>query len=373
MVGVLVLVDQDMPEAAPVVVGDVRERLEEVDRGHDDVVEVERVGLAQPRLVHRVRLRQRLLETVGGLGGEVLGVDQLVLEVRDLGGEGLRREALRVEVEVAADQGHQPLGVGRVVDRERRGEAEVLRLAAQDAHAGAVEGGDPHGVGARADQLLHALLHLARGLVGEGDREDLARVHTALAEQVGDAVGEHAGLAGTGSGDDEQRRPAVDDGGALLVVESVEQGGRIDGGTGGAVPVVRVPVRGRVELPAEQVGRDLLRCLLLGRGRRLVPEPGGGRRGLEVGQEAVVKEAAHRLPSLGRRADNRAALPATGALTSGDVTYRTRGTHAGTYEGACARSHEPPPGAAFRPFTDKITKMYRAYRSPTFTGTTRVG
>ncbi|MEU2842434.1 hypothetical protein ABZ776_36005, partial [Streptomyces sp. NPDC007076] len=31
------------PEAAAVVLGDVRERLEQVDRRHDDVVEVQRV------------------------------------------------------------------------------------------------------------------------------------------------------------------------------------------------------------------------------------------------------------------------------------------------------------------------------------------
>ncbi|ALM41155.1 hypothetical protein SFR_4540 [Streptomyces sp. FR-008] len=54
---------------------------------------------------------------------------------------------------------------------------------------------------------------------------------------------------------------------------------------------------------------------------------------MEVGQEAVVKEAAHRLPSLGRRTDNRTALPATGALTSGNVTYRTRGPRRRTGEG----------------------------------------
>lgn len=199
VVGVLVLVDQDVAEAAAVVLGDVREGLEQVDRRHDDVVEVQGVGLAQAGLVERVRLGEGLLETVGGLPGEGLLVDELVLEVGDLGGEGLRRELLRVQVEVAADQGHQALGVGGVVDRERRGEAELLRLAAQDADARAVEGHDPHGVGAGADELLDALLHLARGLVGEGDREDLPGVRPALGQQVGDAVGENAGLAGATS------------------------------------------------------------------------------------------------------------------------------------------------------------------------------
>lgn len=301
VVGVLVLVDHDVPEAAPVVLGDVREGAQQVDRGHDQVVEVERVGLAQPRLVHRVSLGEGLLESVGGLGREVLLVDQLVLQVRDLGAERLRRETLGIEVEVTADERHQTLGVGGVVDRERRGEAERLALAAQDADAGAVEGHHPHRVGARAHEGLDAFLHLARGLVREGDREDLAGVDIALAEQMRDPVGEHPGLAGAGTGHDEQRGAGVHHGRALVLVQSVQQGRRVHGGPGRAVAVVRVPARRHVELPAEQIVRNLLRHMIV-LGRRVFVLVGPG--GLEVRQEAVVKEAAHRSPSLGRPTDS---------------------------------------------------------------------
>lgn len=298
VVGVLVLVDHHVPEAAAVVLGDIGERLEQVHRRHDDVVEVQRVGLAQPRLVERVGLRQRLLEAVSGLTREGLLVDQFVLQVRDLRRERLRRIALRVEVQVAADQRHQPLGVGGVVDRERRGEAEALRLAAQDPHARAVEGHDPHGVGARSDELLDALLHLARGLVGEGDREDLPRVHPALGQQVGDPVRQHPGLARARPGDDEQRGARVHDGGALLGVQPVEQRGGVDDGARGAVAVVGLARRwGTVEDAPEEVLRHRFGCVVLGGWR------GALVRLLEAGQETVVKEAAHRLTSLGGRTD----------------------------------------------------------------------
>ena len=111
MVGVLVLVDQHVPEPSAVVLGDLRERLQEVDRRHDQVVEVERVGLAQPALVDRVDLGEHPLGVVAlaDPAGEGLVVDQLVLEVGDLGAEAARRVALGVEVELAQDQGHQPL------------------------------------------------------------------------------------------------------------------------------------------------------------------------------------------------------------------------------------------------------------------------
>ena len=61
VVGVLVLVDQHVAEPAAVVLGDVGEGLQQVDRGHDQVVEVERVGLAQPPLVERVGLGEHRL------------------------------------------------------------------------------------------------------------------------------------------------------------------------------------------------------------------------------------------------------------------------------------------------------------------------
>ena len=149
--------------------------------------------------------------------------------------DGARLEALRVEVEVAADQRHQPLGVGGVVDREVRLVAELVDLLAQDPHARGVERRDPHDPGALADQLLDPLLHLGGGLVGEGDRQDRAGVGLALGDQPGDPAGQHAGLARAGAGHDEQRRPGVHDGRALGFVEAVEQlvgGGTAPGGAG---------------------------------------------------------------------------------------------------------------------------------------------
>ena len=226
VVGVLVLVDQHVPEPPPVVLGDVGERLQQVDRRHDQVVEVERVGLAQPPLVERVGLGERLLDVRLGPAGERLVVDQLVLEVAHLVGERPRRVALRVEVEVAADQRHQPLRVGLVVDREGRLHARAwLGLAAQDPHAGRVERATPTSPWPRpptraatrsfispAALLVKVIARTAPGL------------HLALAEQVGDPVGQHPGLARAGAGHDEQRAALVHDRGPLLRVEPLEQG-----------------------------------------------------------------------------------------------------------------------------------------------------
>ena len=78
-----------------------------------------------------------------------------------------------------------------VEDGEVGSEAGELGMAAQQLHADRVEGAEPgHALDiAFADQHADALLHLARGLVGEGDGEDLRRVGEAGGEDVGDAGG----------------------------------------------------------------------------------------------------------------------------------------------------------------------------------------
>ena len=223
VVRVLVLVDEDVAEAAPVVLGHLRERLQDRHRRHDDVVEVERVRGREALLVKPVGVGD--LAFLIGLGATrgLLGVDELVLEVAHLEAEGLGRVTLRVEVEIAGDHRHEALAVGGVVDGERRLEAHVLGLAAQDAHARRVERAHPHRVRGAPDELLDAFTHLGRSLVREGDGEDLPGLGSSFGHEVGDAVGEHPRLARTGTGHDEQRRTEVLDGLRLLRVHALEQ------------------------------------------------------------------------------------------------------------------------------------------------------
>jgi hypothetical protein len=85
-----------------------------------------------------------------------------------------------------------------------------------------VEGADPHAAGPLLQERAQALAHLAGGLVGEGDREHVARVH-ALVDEAGDAVGEHTGLAGAGARQHHERALAVHHGRPLLGIEPVQQ------------------------------------------------------------------------------------------------------------------------------------------------------
>jgi len=88
LVGVLVLIDQHVPEATPVVLGDVGKQLEQRDRRPDQVIEVECIGLQEAALVIRVDVGQLQVFRSLRLRARVVEVDQLVLQVADLRGEG---------------------------------------------------------------------------------------------------------------------------------------------------------------------------------------------------------------------------------------------------------------------------------------------
>jgi hypothetical protein len=90
VVGVLVLVDQDVPEAALVDGSHLRKSAEQVDRLADQVVEVESVRTLQFARVGAEDLGEHPLGRVVEVGVARVGLDilQLVLELRDLAGDG---------------------------------------------------------------------------------------------------------------------------------------------------------------------------------------------------------------------------------------------------------------------------------------------
>ncbi len=222
VVGVLVLVDEHVAEGALVVLQAVRVALEELDGLHEQVVEVHGVHRGVALLVELVHVGGHL-GVPPALFAEPGGPQQLVLGVADLAADGLRRVALGVYVELLHAALDEPPAVVLVVDGERALVAHALGLAAQHARAHAVEGADPHSARHRPHEALDALLHLAGGLVGEGDGHHLVRACVLHLEQPGHPMREYARLAGAGAGKDEQRALDVRDRLALLRVQAGEQ------------------------------------------------------------------------------------------------------------------------------------------------------
>ena len=222
-VGVLVLVDQHVLEALLVLGQHVGGGLEQPDGVDQEVVEVHGPGPLESGLVLAVDVGDPLLGRRRDQAGVLVDADQVVLGRADGGVHRPGGEPLGVDVQVPEHVAGEADGVGLVVDGEARRVAQAVGAPAQDADAGRVEGRDPHLLGHRPDQGPDPRLHLGRGLVGEGDGDEAEGRDAPFLDQVGDAVGQHPGLARTGPSDDEQWAITVDDGLPLRGVQPLEE------------------------------------------------------------------------------------------------------------------------------------------------------
>ena len=120
------------------------------------------------------------------------------------------------------------------------------------------------------DERADPVLHLVRRLVGERDGEDLEGADALVADEVGDAVREHAGLARTGAGHDEQGPVDVGDGLRLDRVQPLEE--RVVGrGSWATQPTGRLGQYG----PSVTAPRDVVVVLLDSLNRHLLGCYGG--------------------------------------------------------------------------------------------------
>ncbi len=228
-VGVLVFVDEEIAVAAVVTLAHFGRDLEQPHGLEQEVVEVEGVGLPQLLAVALEDVRDLLADRVGGLQVELLRIDHVVLGPGDFGEDDARRELLVVEAHAPHDGFDHRLLVGLVVDGEAAGEAFVVHaqrfdVAAEHAHAEGVKRGDERpGQRAVANELVDALRHFGGGFVGEGDGEDGIRRDAALVDEVRDAVGDDARLAGAGAGKDKHRAVDGFDAFTLLRIQFVEK------------------------------------------------------------------------------------------------------------------------------------------------------
>ena len=147
VVGVLVLVDEHVPELSLVEGPHLLKLLEKPHRVEDDVVKVQGAGLPQAALVLHVNfgdLGQAVVPGLLALGQIFLRQLHGVLGPGDVPQHGPGRELLVVQVQVLQAVLDDPDGVVGVVDGEGGGEAQPVDVPAQDAHAGGVEGGGPY-------------------------------------------------------------------------------------------------------------------------------------------------------------------------------------------------------------------------------------
>ena len=155
----------------------------------------------------------------------------MVLGVADLRTHAARRKIVRGQAELregALDGGRL---IVVIVDGKIARDAEMVRLAAQQARAEGMKRGNPYVGGvaaARAQQVADALLHHTGGFVREGDRQDGAG-RDAHFDEMRHAIGNHARLARPGAGHDHERAFGGQHSFALALVQIGKERGSFGG------------------------------------------------------------------------------------------------------------------------------------------------
>ena len=187
MVGVLVLVHQNIAELVLVVGQYLRLLPQQRDGVVDDVVEVHGAGGAELFCVGRIDLghpAQLPISLAVVLSGEVLRALVLILGAADDTQNALGRKGLLIQVQILQNILDDPLGVVGVIDRKVLVKADPVGIPPQDTDTGGVESGGPDIVCHGPQTGRQAVLQLPRRLVGEGDGNDLpgtGHVHGAQA------------------------------------------------------------------------------------------------------------------------------------------------------------------------------------------------
>jgi len=86
-----------------------------------------------------------------------------------------------------------------------------------------MEGAHPDAASGKVQEMFDAAPHLARRLVGEGHRQQLARLGATLLDQPGDAMRQHPRFAATGTGKDQQRAVVGRDSRPLRRVQALQK------------------------------------------------------------------------------------------------------------------------------------------------------
>ena len=133
----------------------------------------------------------RVVLITGALGGVLAAVDEA--------GHLLGRPALLVHAQAAHGALDQAQLIVRIQDLKRLGQPGLLEMHAQQAMRDAVERAHPQAARRNPQHGLQSPTHFAGGLVGESDRQNRLRRYAFDANQPGDAVDQHTGLARTGA------------------------------------------------------------------------------------------------------------------------------------------------------------------------------
>jgi hypothetical protein len=234
-VGVLILIDEDVFEAPLIVRQHVG--VAEKDRQHvkQQVAEIGGVQGLQALLISRIQCDRLVLVPALFACRDLRRGPAAVLPPVDQRCQPLRRPALLVDVSLGEHLLEQPQLVVGVEDREVAFEPDQSGVPPQHPRRDRMEGAEElHALRGAAEEQRHPVLHLARRLVGEGNREDLRRPRPPGEDDVRKAAGQRARLARPRAREEQHRAFGGEHGLALGRVEPVHVRRLAGRGRGGA-------------------------------------------------------------------------------------------------------------------------------------------
>ena len=220
-VGVLELVDEQVREAAPVMLAQAVVPREELVAPQQELGEIDDALALAHRLVERVVLDLAPRDVVARL--DLVRAQTLLLRAGDEVLELPRRKPLVVDAVRLVQPLDQRELVLRVHDLEELRQVRVAIVRAQHPVAEAVKRADPHAARVDGRHRRQPDEHLLRRLVRERDGEDRQRRRLPRREQPRDARRQDARLAAAGAGQDQRRLVRQRDGGELLGIEVGEE------------------------------------------------------------------------------------------------------------------------------------------------------
>ena len=194
-VRILILIDEDVLEAALILRANLFIILQQLHRNHEQIIEIHRVVFLQLLLVELIERRKLFLMEIPCQTCVLRRRLHLVFCIRDGIQHVVWRVLLIIKVHFLNTLFDDRLAVRRIVDNEIvLIFAIALDFAAQETRAERMERAEPNLFCQLADKVVHTLAHLRRRLVREGDGQDMPGLHT-VRQQVRDTTGQHLRLA----------------------------------------------------------------------------------------------------------------------------------------------------------------------------------
>ena len=161
MVGVLVLVNENVAEFSLIEFPHVGVLLKQADRVEDNVVKIQCAGGPELFLISQIDIGDLLQPQV--VSGPALLLESrsqkhLILSPGDVSQDRAGLEGFIIHVQFLQALLDDTDGIIRVVDGEGGGEPQLFDVPPENADAGGVEGSGPDILGLRADGCLQALL-----------------------------------------------------------------------------------------------------------------------------------------------------------------------------------------------------------------------